>query len=650
MSLRLTLLALLVTIATPALAARITHTVTANGKSATFQTDLPAHIAEKGAPPAPGLAAGPFTSTIEGTLVVPKRYRLFFSVEGKGQATLEIAGKKLIEGPIIGKKSSRIRLNPGPHPLKLTYQSTPDGSGQVRLFWEERRAFPREPVPATAFQKLEDQQTANEAASLLVKHNCLACHQSGQKIGPHAMPDAHFSGPSLKNLAARRQQAWLTRWIAQPDKLKPTTNMPAMVDHATPEGAQAAADIAAYLATLGTTPSKSPTPGDQFVRMGGGHFHRLGCVACHTLPNQTEPDLKNRRIPLNNVAAKFAGNSLMAFLKNPAQHHPSTKMPNFGLSEEEANSLASYLTAESTGHHTPDPAEFPPGNATEGLAQVKALNCNACHQDLPASAMAAPAFSDLQELKSGCKQVRANLTPEQWQSLSKELISRVHRDHPAAYAVRQTKALRCNSCHTHYADASLLSKLHAESAHLAKGLPETVSADQSRPPLDHLGAALHTSFSENILHGSARARPWLDMRMPGFKNRSAALAKSLAAHHGLPPSKATDFASDLPDAQTTGEMLVSMTGYACVTCHAVGDKELMPTFEVKGINFALTPHRLRDDYYFRWMHNPARLVPGTKMPKYTNDDGTAVRPDILGGNSRKQFEAIRAYLDTIKAP
>ncbi|MFT6498962.1 MAG: hypothetical protein ACJAT6_001098 [Akkermansiaceae bacterium] len=48
------------------------------------------------------------------------------------------------------------------------------------------------------------------------------------------------------------------------------------------------------------------------------------------------------------------------------------------------------------------------------------------------------------------------------------------------------------------------------------------------------------------------------------------------------------------------------------------------------------------------MFNPARLVPDTKMPRYTNpDDGTGLRPDILNGDSQKQFEAVRHYIQSI---
>ena len=78
-------------------------------------------------------------------------------------------------------------------------------------------------------------------------------------------------------------------------------------------------------------------------------------------------------------------------------------MPNFRLSDEEANSLASFLTTESTGRHTPDPSEFPPGDATRGKELAASLNCASCHQGLPASTTTAPRLSELKNWsEQGC--------------------------------------------------------------------------------------------------------------------------------------------------------------------------------------------------------------------------------------------------------
>ena len=77
-------------------------------------------------------------------------------------------------------------------------------------------------------------------------------------------------------------------------------------------------------------------------------------------------------------------------------------MPNFRFSDEEASSLAAYLTKTSTGEHTPDPSEFPPGDAVRGKSLVASLNCSSCHEGLEPSGTSAPNLADLKDWSKGC--------------------------------------------------------------------------------------------------------------------------------------------------------------------------------------------------------------------------------------------------------
>lgn len=628
----------LITSAHATLSARFTS----GTKTVEVQTTLPALQVTEGEPPAPGLTPGAFTATYTGTLNIPKRYRVYFSEESNGQLNLKVDGEDIA---FTDGKSDRLRLNPGEVPIEITYTSPDSGVGSFRLFWEERSEFPRVPVPAQAFTKKE---APIDAAHLFASQNCIQCHASGD-LGQNSMPELQYAGPSLTNIGDRTHEAWLTRWIAQPEKLKPTTNMPAMVDHTKPEGAQAAADLGAYLATLGAGKEIGTSPDLSQARDGGVIFHNLGCVACHTKPDALEPDYDNGRIPLNNVAAKFKGGALAAFLKNPGEHHAAIKMPNFGFSDQEAGALAAYLTKVSTGEHTPDPSEFPPGDAARGKKLASSLNCASCHEGLEASTFTAPKLADLNDWTArGClgpdekrgKAPRLNLTAEEKKAITPAVLPELRHDTVEAYATRQIKALNCTSCHVYNGDSDILSKTHAET----KGLLAHITAHderliQSRPPLTHMGAMLHTTFSEKMILGEIkpRPRPWLDMRMPAFPLHAKTLALGLAQHHGLTAS-APDQTPPPADQVEIGKTLV--TNLACNGCHGINDKP-PAAFEVQGINFGIVHSRLRPDYYHEWMDNPLRLVPETKMPQYP------AFPGILDDDKQKQFEAIRNYLKSL---
>jgi mono/diheme cytochrome c family protein len=68
-------------------------------------------------------------------------------------------------------------------------------------------------------------------------------------------------------------------------------------------------------------------------------INEFGCAACHNLPN-----FKKSFAPaLEGVGSKVGRGWLTRWLKNPPGFDPQTKMPNFQLSEDEAQVLADFL-------------------------------------------------------------------------------------------------------------------------------------------------------------------------------------------------------------------------------------------------------------------------------------------------------------------
>lgn len=663
------------------------------GASDTRLDRLPAIYVQSGQPAATFLAPGKFSVTWTGTLVLEARSRLNFSFEGDGAASLKIGGQTVLDesGALGQAKMETLRLNPGEHPIEITFTSKDDGSGRFRLFWEER-AFPRQSVPATSFKTdaQPEGETLRRGRELFATHQCTACHAPAKPIDPLRTPELAVSAPQLAGIGSRVTQEWLTRWIASPSTLKHTTTMPAMVNHRTAEGAQTAADIAAYLATLrdparegdkadaqgahqGTTqePAQKPQAAELTrpaqATPGGGLFHQLGCVGCHTLPGENAQDFENHRIPLNNLATKYRPGVLAEFLKNPRAHAPAIKMPDFALTAAEASELAAFLTQASTGKHTPDPAEFPPGDATRGMAAVKALACASCHNDLPAEAAApanhAPTLAAIlgkDWKQSGCLSDSGTKHPQFPQ------LSQGDRAALAAYATAGAPALdqsvpaefaksyitshRCTTCHALDRRPAALDSLHPQSLPFAT--PADTHVDQSRPALTFTGEMLHASFIEKMLDGKAlpRPRPWLAMRMPAFHDHPRALATGIAHQHGIIPSTPDERPKfDNPqELATTGATIASSQGgFACNICHAIGSDKPTAVFEAEGINLALTQQRLRYEFFQRWLDDPARVHPATKMPKFTQD-GKSPLP-YFNNDPRKQFDALWEYLHSVKA-
>jgi hypothetical protein len=93
-----------------------------------------------------------------------------------------------------------------------------------------------------------------------------------------------------------------------------------------------------------------------------------------------------------------------------------------------------------------------------------------------------------------------------------------------------------------------------------------------------------------------------------------------------------------------GRKLVSAAGgFACTACHAVGSYDIVQSLDGRGVNLAYTGSRLLRPYFERWLRNPLRIDPATKMPAYFEGDQSPLT-EYYGGDANRQIGAIWEYL------
>ncbi len=130
-------------------------------------------------------------------------------------------------------------------------------------------------------------------------------------------------------------------------------------------------------------------------------------------------------------------------------------------------------------------------------------------------------------------------------------------------------------------------------------------------------------------------RPWLKVRMPSFQmpgEDAAALVDYFAALDGkLRPYTHFDRASVKPEVLAEGRKLFQMA--ECLSCHGAWPPppgQEPPTAP----NLLFTKHRLRPDWIFKWIVNPPKIRPGTKMPVFFQNAGVVVQ--VLRGSRGEQ--------------
>ena len=183
---------------------------------------------------------------------------------------------------------------------RLSYASPPAGDATLRLLWSCDQ-FEPELVPAAALfhdgsdPELLAARQQRAGRDLFASHRCTNCHALPSKTTADAMPELSADAPRLSDAGSRLRPAWVEAWLLDPQSVCDDATMPRCLDDR-PEltSREQAADIAAYLATLGkpaeATRPKQLEPNDERVAEGEALFDDLGCVQCHRFTPPAEKD------------------------------------------------------------------------------------------------------------------------------------------------------------------------------------------------------------------------------------------------------------------------------------------------------------------------------------------------------------------------
>ncbi len=212
------------------------------------------------------------------------------------------------------------------------------------------------------------------------------------------------------------------------------------------------------------------------------------------------------------------------------------------------------------------------------------------------------------------------------------------------------------------------------------------------PPLIREGKKVQTPWLTNFLQDPYKIRPAAQLRMPRFHygyspsesatesasggtqesilaetrdlaNYFAARDDTVFPYQEIPQREQAYLASresifgpsaDMSTAAAAAKYLNAgwtlITKNQCVQCHAIG--QYKPTGEEKshGPNLRQVASRIRPEYMFEWISQPARIIPYTAMPQVfppTTPPGTPPLPGIPKELEGKPLEQIQTVRDTL---
>lgn len=586
----------------------------------------------------PFVPAGPLTISWNGFVKADLRGDYRFRVAVRGAIELRINDKLVLEGKsdggVIGP-GEEIRLNKGPNKLtaKLTGKS---GDTFARLTWSEF-GFLWEPIPddmleqAAGTPELASSELRRHGREVFLEGRCAKCHSV--KLDAR-VPELEMDAPSFAGIGSRRGGEWMAKWIADPQAERASAQMPRLM-HGPSAKADAAA-IAVYLSTLrGESSGVKELDDSASIATGGDLVGALHCIGCHDLPGANTG--KAEKIPLDHLNEKYPVGDLASFLMNPTEHYRWRRMPNFKLNAEEAGQISGFLRSASAGKPVTASTASTADQIAKGKRLVLSTGCLNCHAGIETQNQhRAPAFTTVAaKLGSGCSADKGEgphyAIDQRGQKALQEFaknIDSLSRHVPTEFAERHSRNLNCRACHGEL-----------------QGFPDYAS----------LGGKLKPEWMRDLFAGKIKdsPRPWLTHRMPSFPILAEAMSTGLAMSHGYSPVTPKEAPVDPKRAEVGRTLTGVFGGFSCISCHGVGEMEPMQVFEAEGINLAIPARRLQRDYYTRWLLNPLRIDPQSKMPVYFDEQGNSPLFDVYDGDTTKQLDAFWHYMrmgDAIKPP
>jgi cytochrome c553 len=391
---------------------------------------------------------------------------------------------------------------------------------------------------------------------------------------------------------------------------------------------------------------------------------------------------------LGAVGSKTRFEPLAAYLQDPLKTNPAGRMPHMSLNGQEAADLARYLCRVNDETLTPELPLAPtasPGDvarkvygsldgvkipeelaALEKLAAekqwvaigqklVSAKGCVNCHviEEKGKAEPSIQSFPPLARIESagatGCiaaKPDPARVPIFKMEAKETKAIAMFLKDgmtgagSPApAYSARVAlRRFNCLNCHSRDGEGGIPTEL----ADQTRLLEKAENADDVRPPLlTGIGHKARTPWLKSVLLGGGRARPWMQLRMPQYGEANVGfLPEALPALEG---TVADDSVYKLPLNAAkiqVGKQIVGKSGLGCISCHDIGGVANTGT---RGPDLSTINQRVRYEWYERWLHQPLRMAPGTRMPQ-AFVEGKSTLSTVLNGDPKSQAEAMWSYL------
>lgn len=456
----------------------------------------------------------------------------------------------------------------------------------------------------------------------LVKNiGCLACHtvDPNEKLD---ITDHRSFGPNLAKTGSKTNAVWLYHWLKDPKHYFPQTFMPNLR-----LSDQEARDITAYLMSLRDREfEQKPVPALDRAA--------LDRVALDYLKATMTDQEARQKLSTMNIADKqaFVGERAIARYGCYACHDIKgfEKAQPIGveLTEEGSKNIHQLDFGFVKIEHTrqawfyqklKDPRIFDVGKVKRPEEKLKMPDFQFTDDEIRALVTAILSFT------------KEKVAPE----ITRRLDARETYIEEGRRVIRR---YNCQGCHVIDGVGGDIRKTIADPGF-------------HPPPLTGVGASgegakVKPEWLFQFIKSPSTIRPWLRVRMPTFGLKDEEINKLVRYFALLDkvdfPFQDYQYRFD-PNLIAVGRTLFN--NLQCAQCHQSVQAALAAGKTPADLapDLAMARERLRPDWIDDWLLDPQRIQPGTRMPTFF-PEGQSFYPNLLGGDARRQIEALRAYV------
>jgi mono/diheme cytochrome c family protein len=293
-----------------------------------------------------------------------------------------------------------------------------------------------------------------------------------------------------------------------------------------------------------------------------------------------------------------------------------------------------------------------PALAKKGRQAFVSLGCASCHQlninnQQLASQMKSLALAKL-KAEGGClaptpAKGLPHFSLSAWQRSNLATAIKVLADPPAKLSAKEIVSLtmitfNCYACHERDKIGGVEEGLNKS---FTTAQPEMGDEGRIPPALDGVGGKLNPLWLKKILDQGSHERPYMHTRMPAFGNQNVGhLVDAFAKVDTVPAVAKPEFKAPITKVKASARHMVGGLGMGCIKCHAFAGHKAEG---IQAIDMTIMAQRLTRDWFHRYLIDPQKIRPLTRMPSAW-PMGQSTLPDVLGGDTAKQIEAIWLYL------